>query len=283
MRIRVCIAFYSEFEACKPGLRDLAQCKDHEFVIEPRQGTYIGATRNSLINDLKSSEIYQSPVEGFEAFLDIDSDIAFTLENVLQLIGHDKNIVCSPYLKHHSNTLYQVGSFDSTDGNIASRYDVGESGLKPVDWSGNGFRLTKRAVYEKMAFPWYRHQMVKVGEKQKEAGEDVGFCMNARAAGFEIWCDFDNQVQHRQRTEKSFNWELTGMNENQSEKAVLKGDLSPCLVDINRAATFMIDQYSSALDEIRQCHAKLSEQKETIKAQALKIVNLETEAEKPIL
>ena len=87
MKIRVCIPFYSEFESIKLGLQELDNCKEHEFVIEPRQGVNVANTRNSLINDQRSSKKYQNPLEGFDAFLTIDSDMEFTLNNILKQAG----------------------------------------------------------------------------------------------------------------------------------------------------------------------------------------------------
>ena len=154
MRIRVCIPFYKDFESTKSGLVELENCKEHEFVIEPRPGTYTHSTRNSLINDKRSQEICQEPVEGFDAFLDIDSDIHFTLKDVLTLIEHDKDIVGFPYLKQGTTDTYECGVFGDIIGSIERRFDTTEKGLNPVGYLGNGFRLTKREVFSKSEYPW---------------------------------------------------------------------------------------------------------------------------------
>lgn len=212
MKIRVCIPFYKEYEACKKGIAELMCCKEHEFIIEPRQGTYIWELRNSLINDELSFEKYQDPLDGFDAFLDIDSDIDFTLEQVLSMINRKKDIVSLPYLTHKVNDEYQCGEFREINGAISKRYTTSETGFKKIGWSGNGMRLTMAHVFSKTEYPWYRHPMIVVGNTQKEAGEDVGFSMGVRKAGFDIWCDFDNPVKHKLRTQSDFDWSNKGDN-----------------------------------------------------------------------
>lgn len=203
MRIRVCIPFYAEYEATKSGIAELEACAEHEFVVEERRGTYIGKTRNHLVNEGRSSEKWQSPLEGFDAFLTIDSDISFTLADVLKLISHDKDIVCAPYLVHNSADTYECGFFNETAGSIKLRANTTWNGLRFIEWAGSGFMLIKRHVFNEMEYPWYRHAMVRDGELQEESGEDIGFCMGAHIAGYKIYCDFDIAITHHNQT---FNW-----------------------------------------------------------------------------
>lgn len=206
MRIRVCIPFYAEFETAKPGLEELATCTEHEFVIEERQGVRIAKLRNHLINDGKSSKKWQKPLD-FDAFLDWDSDIDATLNDVLMMIKHDKDIVTLPYLRHTNHDEYECGWFKKDKpGIISKRANNLQKGFLKMPWTGGGMRLTKAHVYEKMEYPWYRNSLVIDGELQEETGEDIGFCLGATKAGFDIWCDFDNPVGHTKRDMNSFNW-----------------------------------------------------------------------------
>jgi len=210
MKIRVCIPFYSEFEATKNGLLALKEFGGIEFDIVARQGSSIGYTRNSLINDLASIKICQTPAKGYDYFLMVDSDISFTLDDVLRLISHEKSICCAPYTMHSNPKLYSVGYFKTgKPGFIDTMASVSVTGFHRVDWSGAGFMLIKREVFSKMRYPWYRHNMVKISEtEQDETGEDIGFCMGARNAGIDIWCDFDIKIKHTDRNKKSFDWKI---------------------------------------------------------------------------
>ena len=62
-----------------------------------------------------------------------------------------------------------------------------------VDYTGFGWLLIKNGVFEHegMPYPWFapKMQIFESGEVQDMCGEDVSFCLDAKEAGFEIWCD----------------------------------------------------------------------------------------------
>ena len=209
MKIRACIPFYNEFETNKPGLRELRDCKEIQFDIEPRQGSVVGRIRNSLFNDEKSQKIQQYPVGGYDYFLMIDSDIDFKLSHVLALIENDKDICCAPYKMHNNQELFDCGMFKPGEpGRIFNRFSTEQKGTYKVDWTGAGFMLIKAEALRAMSYPWYRHIIVKSGDEQSETSEDIGFCTNAKESNIDIWCDFDIPIGHRKRTTSDFNWNL---------------------------------------------------------------------------
>ena len=59
--------------------------------------------------------------------------------------------------------------------------------------------MIRRAVFERVAFPWfdfeYRGDRGSF-ETAVEWGEDIYFCEKAVEAGFEVWCRLDCIVQH---------------------------------------------------------------------------------------
>ena len=69
-----------------------------------------------------------------------------------------------------------------------------------VDYSGFGWLLIKKGVFEheQMPYPWFapKMQIFESGEVQDMCGEDVSFCLDAKEAGFEIWCDPRIRVGH---------------------------------------------------------------------------------------
>ncbi len=58
----------------------------------------------------------------------------------------------------------------------------------------------KKGVFEHegMPYPWFapKMQVFESGEVQDMCGEDVSFCLDAKEAGFEIWCDPRVRVGH---------------------------------------------------------------------------------------
>jgi hypothetical protein len=209
MTTRVCVPFYGEFEAAKPGLREL-KAHPGRYAIEARQGTYIWMVRNSLVNDEASSRKRQIPLP-YDAWLFVDSDIAFSLEDVEHLEALNRPIVCLPYRTHDAPDRYQAGRLDGR-GMIVEKYPATTTGLQTVDFCGAGFLRIRRDVFCTLEYPWFRHQTVELELEGVEyceiMGEDIGFCMAARAAGYDIWCDFDRPVTHRLRTARQFDWQI---------------------------------------------------------------------------
>ena len=75
-----------------------------------------------------------------------------------------------------------------------------------VDYAGFGWLLIKKGVFEdfdesgkkKMPYPWFapKMQVFESGTVQDMCGEDVSFCLDAKEAGYEIWCDPRIRVGH---------------------------------------------------------------------------------------
>ena len=69
-----------------------------------------------------------------------------------------------------------------------------------VDYTGFGWLLIKNGVFEhkEMPYPWFapKMQVFESGQVQDMCGEDVSFCLDAKDAGFDIWCDPRIRVGH---------------------------------------------------------------------------------------
>jgi hypothetical protein len=69
-----------------------------------------------------------------------------------------------------------------------------------VDYTGFGWVMIKNGVFEdeNMKYPWFapKMQVFESGAVQDMCGEDVSFCLDAKEAGFEIWCDPRIRVGH---------------------------------------------------------------------------------------
>ena len=67
-----------------------------------------------------------------------------------------------------------------------------------VDYTGFGWVLIKKGVFENLEYPWFAPQMqvFESGDVQDMCGEDVSFCLDAKKMGMEIWCDPRIRVGH---------------------------------------------------------------------------------------
>jgi hypothetical protein len=201
-RLKIVIPFYHTFEDAKPGLRAL-KTSGLDFVVQSVQGPCVHNNRNLGINGGQSAETWQSPPSGYTHYLFIDSDIGFTSSQVLLALRHDAPVVTLPYLGHEDDGSYQVGEIGS-DYRITSKYTTRAVGLKHVTFTGAGFLLVKAEVLSMIAYPWFHHSMVTIGENSFSVGEDAIFSRKLSVAGIPILCDFDHPVQHRLRKMRDF-------------------------------------------------------------------------------
>ncbi len=67
-----------------------------------------------------------------------------------------------------------------------------------VDYTGFGWVLIQKGVFENMEYPWFapKMQVFESGAVQDMCGEDVSFCLDAKEMGHEIWCDPRIRVGH---------------------------------------------------------------------------------------
>ena len=67
-----------------------------------------------------------------------------------------------------------------------------------VDYTGFGWLLIKKGVFEELEYPWFapKMQVFESGNVQDMCGEDVSFCLDAIDEGWDIWCDPRIRVGH---------------------------------------------------------------------------------------
>ncbi len=70
-----------------------------------------------------------------------------------------------------------------------------------VDYTGFGWVLIKKGVFENLPYPWFapKMQVFESGAVQDMCGEDVSFCLDAIEAGDDIWCDPRIRVGHEKQ------------------------------------------------------------------------------------
>ena len=142
----------------------------------------------------------------------IDSDIVFNTEVFYRLVAMDKDIASGWYLTEDRKTASCAHWLEEEDfknnGGVMNHETIETlpKRRKPftVDYIGFGWTLIKKGVFEnpKMTYPWFapKLQVFGNGEVQDMCGEDVSFCLDALAAGYEIWVDPICRVGHEKST-----------------------------------------------------------------------------------
>ena len=146
----------------------------------------------------------------------IDSDIVFNSESFWQLMAlaqgeeesgsDEKPIAAGWYATEDGYTTSVAHWLEENDfrknGGVMN-HETTESMQKrrkpfTVDYTGFGWVLIKKGVFESLTYPWFAPQMqvFESGEVQDMCGEDVSFCLDAIKEGYEIWCDPRIRVGH---------------------------------------------------------------------------------------
>lgn len=164
-----------------------------------RSGPRIARSRNKNVEAFLTSEA--------EWFWSIDSDMVWHPEALEQLldVAHykDRPIVAGwCYAEYQDGrirpTLYRVTE-DRGIVSVEMPTDFGYDKLVAVDATGAAFMLIHRSVFEAIEkaheggpHVWYQE----TSYLEQDVGEDITFCLRARAAGFPILVDPRIQVGH---------------------------------------------------------------------------------------
>lgn len=148
----------------------------------------------------------QKPFDGkldYDYLMWIDSDIIFNPNQFMKLLSYKEDIVSGLYLMEDQKQFATVKVWDYayfqehgtfqflTPADIAD-----QKGLIEVSYTGMGFMLVKKGVFEKMPYPWFKPIEKRVGNMVDFTMEDVSFCLRAQELGYKIKIDPEIKVGH---------------------------------------------------------------------------------------
>jgi len=156
----------------------------------------------------------QKPFGGLEYdyMMWIDSDIQFKTQDFFALYEMNKDIASGWYAQpgdSKGNFFTPVVEKMNTKYFLSNGFfqflRVKDFEIKKnpfvADYIGFGWVLIKNGVFEKLPYPWFAPREIKInGTITEMSSEDVGFCLDAQAAGFELWVNPNVRVGH----EKTF-------------------------------------------------------------------------------
>ena len=132
----------------------------------------------------------------------LDSDMVFTPEHFAKLLNVKQDIVSGLYLMDGGKNYATVKNWDyeyfgknysfeflSPDDNTKYQKENPNT-LLPVEYTGFGFILIKKGVFEKIGYPWFRPIYYDLPNGVSDFfAEDVGFCQLAIKNGFKIYIE----------------------------------------------------------------------------------------------
>lgn len=126
----------------------------------------------------------------------LDSDMVFEPTLLLDLIKHEKDMVCGLYCARRPPYSPSLFIDVNKDGKIGARTvrDIPDH-LFEVEACGMGALLVKTEILAK-CFDTYETCFQPI----KGYGEDISFCIRARELGNKLWCDPSVKVGHIGKT-----------------------------------------------------------------------------------
>jgi hypothetical protein len=149
----------------------------------------------------------QLPFDGkvdYDYIMWIDSDIVFEVDDFIKLLNMNKNIASGIYKTSDNIHFATVEKWDKDNyiKNGSFKF-LTEDDIKTktqpfsVDYTGFGWTLIKKGVFESMKYPWFRPIWEDFGSDITEfSSEDVGFCKTAKGLGYNIYVNPDIIVGH---------------------------------------------------------------------------------------
>lgn len=202
--------FSGDFISCWTELIHHCLKKQYNMYLSQHYTSNVYYVRSMCLGaDVRRGE-YQKPFNGkidYDYIMWIDSDIIFTTENFEKLLSNNVDICGGVYLMDGGKQFAAVqnwneekfkenGTFD-----FLTPDDISKSPrLIEVAYSGFGFLLIKRGVFEKIKYPWFGPKYQTIGNCHDFASEDVSFCIKARESGFKIHIDPTVWVRHEKLT-----------------------------------------------------------------------------------
>lgn len=184
-----------------------------ETIISRQESCNIYYVRNMCAGGQVLSGKHQKPWQGqidYDYMLWIDSDVIFNPEDFASLLSMDKDIASGVYLMSekggHPQRFATVKKWDeeyflkNSSFEFLTKEDVRKSDTPFVaDYTGFGFILIKKGVFEKLEYPWFRPIFFDFGEVRDFCMEDVGFCLHAKSNGFKVWINPQTIVKHEKK------------------------------------------------------------------------------------
>lgn len=168
--------------------------------------------RNMCLGGDVMRGVSQKPFNGmhYDYIMWIDSDIVFDVNQFLTLLRHNKPIVSGLYLMDGGTKYATVKDWDIeffkknssfqflTPKFVEKWKQQHPNKLMEVEYTGFGFLLCKKGVFEKINYPWFEPVYEnKIAENVVDfCSEDVSFCKKILKKGLKIYIDPNIIVGH---------------------------------------------------------------------------------------
>ena len=191
--------FSGNFLQCWTELSTYCTMRGHKWALSQRYSSNVYYVRNMCLGGNVLEGPDQKPFGGkvdYDYMVWIDSDVLFNSRQFERLLSHDLPIVSGLYMMQDGKNFAAVENWNEADFSKEGTFkfltpdDVKErKDPFKVSYSGFGFTIIKKGVFEQLQYPWFRPHWKTIGNAQDFTSEDVGFCLSAQEKGIDIKID----------------------------------------------------------------------------------------------
>jgi hypothetical protein len=213
----------------------LLYCVTHKIrpIISSHQSSNVHFVRNMCLGADVLRGKDQTPFDGkldYDFIMWIDSDQVFSVDSFISLLKHDKDVVSGLYLMKNGHQYTAVRNWDESNfldkgtfeflnrktlmewlDDPYKDYSKCKIPLMPVSYTGLGWTLVKKGVFEKLSYPWFygtkitMNKTVSIGEgddvtENREivdySAEDVTFFLNLKKINITPYVEVSSIVGH---------------------------------------------------------------------------------------
>jgi len=191
--------FSGNFLQCWTELTTYCTLRGHKWALSQRYSPNIYYVRNMCLggNVLQGKE--QKPFGGkvdYDYMVWIDSDVLFNSRQFERMLSHDLPIISGLYMMQDNKHFAAVEKWDDGDFSKEGAFKF----LTPEDtkdrkepfkvsYTGFGFTIIKKGVFEQLEYPWFRPHWKTIGQAHDFTSEDVGFCLSAQEKNIDVMID----------------------------------------------------------------------------------------------
>lgn len=145
---------------------------------------------NTYLHIARKKLAFEAHERKMTHLLFVDSDMSFKGDTLGKLMARKKDIIGVNY-NHRSLPLMSTVRVRTKDGKHMQVAEIPDK-LFECDAVATGCMLIDMKVFEKIEKPWFFYK----DDDVLPIGEDIWFCIQAKKAGFKIWCDPTIPVTH---------------------------------------------------------------------------------------
>lgn len=152
-----------------------AACHGHEWLGDcsrDREGWE--ATRNNSVQEIVNNHDYPDEASVFWC----DADVRLPFDSISRLAQYGYDFITGIYFQRNKPHRPVVATFNGSSFHFIGRWP--ENTIIPIDGCGFGCVLTSLRMLRKMDAPWFKFE---------KFSEDFDFCLKAKRAGFDLFCD----------------------------------------------------------------------------------------------